>query len=40
VLSALSVVAERAMMHSMHHLLDIDHTGQVGSHLYVFVHEL
>ncbi len=34
VLSALSVVAERAMMHSMHHLLEIDHTGQVGSHLY------
>ncbi len=33
-LFALSVVAERAMMHSMHHLLEIDHTGQVGSRLY------
>ena len=33
VLFALSVIAERAMMHSMHHLLEIDHTGQVGSHL-------
>ncbi len=29
VLFALSVLAERAMMHSFHHLLDIDPTGQV-----------
>ena len=29
VLFALSVVVERAMMHSLHHLLEIDHTGQV-----------
>ncbi|KAA6417348.1 MAG: hypothetical protein FRX49_12677 [Trebouxia sp. A1-2] len=35
-LFALSVVAERAMMHSMHHLLEIDHTGQVGLSLPVF----
>ncbi len=34
VLFALSVIAERAMMHSMHRLLEIDHTGQVGSHLH------
>lgn len=32
-LFALSVVAERAMMHGLHHLLEIDHTGQVGSRL-------
>ena len=30
-LFALLVVVERAMMHSMHHMLEIDHTGQVGS---------
>lgn len=28
-LFCLSLVAERAMMHSFHHLLEVDHTGQV-----------
>ena len=28
-LFALSVVAERALMHSLHHLLDVDASGQV-----------
>lgn len=30
VLFALSVMAERAMLHSFHHLLEIDPVGQVG----------
>ncbi|KAL0044124.1 hypothetical protein WJX82_011352 [Trebouxia sp. C0006] len=30
------LVVERAMMHSMHHMLEIDHTGQVGLSLPVF----
>ena len=29
-LFALSVVAERAVMHSLHHMLEIDPTGEVG----------